>query len=94
MSTRAIHVEKCGEAWQLARWQQWPTEESWPAVLDLYEAGAFRRVHPMTIRRACQPDRAGRATLAHQRIGSAYRISKAALKSFGAVKAREEARAA
>lgn len=93
MSTRA-HLEKCGEAWQLARWAAWPTEESWPGMMDLYEAAAFLRVHPMTIRRACQPDRKGNAAMSHQRVGSAYRISKRSLLAWGAVKSREEARAA
>jgi hypothetical protein len=88
MSTRA-HTEKCAEAWQLAQWKKWPTEANWPGVMDLYQAAAFRLVHPSTIRRACQPDRNGNAELAHQRFGSAYRITKRSLESFRAVKSRE-----
>jgi hypothetical protein len=70
-------------------WQRWPTEAHWPAVLDLYEAAAFRRVDYKTIWKACKVSRTdGRAQLAHQRFGASYRITKAALQRFGAVQER------
>lgn len=91
MSTRAIHLEKCSQAWQLAQWATWPAEELWPGRLDLYEAAAFKRVSWATVRRACQPDRNGRAALEHERIGTSYRIRKGALAKWGVVQAREAA---
>ena len=68
-------------------WAKWPQAEDWPGVLDVYESAAYLRVHYNTLFRACTPDRTGRARLAHQRIGLAYRISRAALDSFGFVPA-------
>ncbi len=81
-------VLKSSADWQLAQWVRWPLEAQWPGVMDLYEAAAFRRVHPSTIRRACMPGRDKRAELPHQRIGVSYRITKSALQNFGAVKER------
>jgi hypothetical protein len=89
VSTRASHLLKCSAAWQLEQWARWPLEEQWPGVLDLYEAAAYRRIHPDTVARACRPDRAGKAALAHQRVGSKYRITRRSLDAWGAVKARE-----
>lgn len=87
------HALKCSAEWQLARWAQWPAEALWPGVMDLYLAAAFCGVCPATIRRACLPDRAGQAALAHQRFGAKYVIRKSALLAFGRVKSREEAAA-
>lgn len=90
MSTQ-VHELKSTPDWQLSQWVRWPREENWPGVMDLYEAAAFRRVHPSTIRRACLPGRDKCATLAHQRIGAAYRITKVSLQKFGAVAERSVA---
>jgi hypothetical protein len=70
-------------------WRKWPRSEDWPGVLNLYEAAAYRRVSYLTIWRLCQKGRDGRARLAHQRIGSVYRISRAALDRFGLTPGRE-----
>ncbi len=91
MSTRAIHAEKCSQAWQLQQWLKWPEESLWPGRLDLYEAAAFKRVSWATVRRACLPDANGRAALEHERMGSVYRIRKAVLVKWGRVEAREDA---
>jgi hypothetical protein len=82
---------KMTRAWQAALWALWPAEAQWPGVLDLYEAAAFRRVHPDTIRRLCLPDRHGQAQLQHQRLGASYRIRKASLERVGLVKERSAA---
>lgn len=87
----ASNETKATRAWQVALWACWPTEAHWPGVMDIYEAAAFRRVHPDSIRRACTPDRQRRARLAHQRIGAAYRIRKTALEGLGAVAERSAA---
>lgn len=79
---------KASEAWQSGQWVRWPREEDWPAKLDIYEAAAYLRVSPDTIRRALIVARDGRARLAHQRLGAAYRIRKADLEVFGAVAGR------
>lgn len=92
MSVRPIHTLKCSETWQLEQWAKWPLESSWPGMLDLYEAAAFLRVHPDTIRNSCQVARRdGKARLAHQRIGASYRISKKSLQTFGSVEQRSVA---
>jgi hypothetical protein len=65
------------EDWQLARWAVWPTEADWPGVLDVFEAAAFLRVHPSTIRAATKPNvGTGRVILPCQRIGGALRFRK------------------
>lgn len=74
-----------------ALWKKWPTAREWPGVLDLYEAAAYLRVCYNTVRRACLPDRKGRAALRHQRLGAAYRITREALDRFGVVEERTAA---
>jgi hypothetical protein len=68
---------KSTEDWQLALWRRWPLEQDWPGILDIYEAAAYSRVSPASIRRATTPGRDGRARLAHRR--SPIRIRKADL---------------
>jgi excisionase family DNA binding protein len=80
---------KATAAWQDSLWQRWPREECWPAKMDIYEAAAYLRVSPDTIRRAVVVARDGRAKLAHQRLGSIYRIRKIDLDGFGMVPGRE-----
>jgi excisionase family DNA binding protein len=82
---------KASETWQNELWVRWPREENWPAKLDIYEAAAYLRVSPDTIRRALIVARDGRARLAHQRLGATYRIRKADLDVFGAVAGRSVA---
>lgn len=71
-------------------WRKWPRTEDWPGSLNLYEAAAYKRVDYKTLWRACQTGRDGKARLAHQRFGTDYRISKAALDRFGLVEQRGE----
>jgi excisionase family DNA binding protein len=79
---------KASAAWQDALWRRWPREACWPAKMDVYEAAAYLRVSPDTIRRAVVVARDGRARLAHQRLRSVYRFRKADLDAFGAVPGR------
>lgn len=79
---------KASEAWQNRLWQNWPREECWPAKMDIYEAAAYLRVSPDTIRRAVIVARDGKARLAHQRLGAIYRIRKIDLDTFGVVPGR------
>lgn len=79
---------KASSAWQDRLWQNWPREECWPAKMDIYEAAAYLRVSPDTIRRAVIVARDGKARLAHQRLGSIYRIRKIDLDSFGVIPGR------
>jgi hypothetical protein len=72
-------------------WKKWPRAEDWPGSLTIYEAAAYKRVEYKTIWRACKPGRDGKARLSHQRFGTDYRISKAALDRFGLVEQREAA---
>jgi len=74
--------------WQDSIWQRWPREECWPAKMDIYEAAAYLRISPDTIRRAVIVARDGKAGLAHQRLGSIYRIRKIDLDAFGVVPGR------
>lgn len=67
---------------------RWPDEIAWPAKLDIYEAAAYLRVSPDTIRRHLAVARDGRARLAHQRVGSVYRIRRVDLDAIGAVPGR------
>jgi hypothetical protein len=87
-SPNATNREKSSTAWQDELWRRWPREEDWPARLDVYEAAAYLRLSPDSIRRALVQARDGRAKLAHQRIGSIYRIRRVDLDSFGKVDAR------
>jgi excisionase family DNA binding protein len=80
---------KASSAWQDRLWQNWPRDECWPAKMDVYEAAAYLRVSPDTIRRALVVARDGKARLAHQRLGSIYRIRKSDLDSFGVISGRE-----
>lgn len=57
--------------------------------MDVYEAAAYLRVSPDTIRRAVVVARDGKSKLAHQRLGSVYRIRKSDLDTLGAVAGRE-----
>lgn len=86
--SRPSNEVKASSEWQLARWTQWPREEDWPGLLDIFEAAAFCRVHPDTIRAAVRPGRDGKAPLAHQRWGAAYRIRKVDLVNHRRVKER------
>jgi len=79
---------KATEAWQQTAWERWPREECWPAKMDVYEAAAYLRVSPDTVRRAVVVARDGKARLAHQRLGSIYRIRKVDLDSFGVIPGR------
>ena len=79
---------KASSEWQDGLWQRWPREGFWPAKMDIYEAAAYLRVSPDTIRRAVTVARDGRARLAHQRLGSIYRIRKTDLDNLGAIAAR------
>ena len=79
---------KASSTWQDRLWQNWPREECWPAKMDIYEAAAYLRVSPDTIRRAVVVARDGKARLAHQRLGSIFRIRKIDLDTFGVVPAR------
>jgi excisionase family DNA binding protein len=79
---------KASAVWQDALWRRWPREEVWPAKMDVYEAAAYLRVSPDTIRRAVIVARDGKAKLAHQRLGSVYRLRKADLDAFGSVPGR------
>lgn len=79
---------KASEAWQSELWMRWPREECWPAKLDIYEAAAYLRVSPDTIRRAVVVARDGRARLPHQRLGAVYRIRKSDLDTFGMIQGR------
>jgi hypothetical protein len=87
-SLNATNREKSSTAWQDELWRRWPREEDWPARLDVYEAAAYLRLSPDSIRRALVQARDGRAKLAHQRIGSIYRIRRVDLDTFGKVEAR------
>ena len=79
---------KASTEWQTALWRRWPRDECWPAEMDVYEAAAYLRVSPDTIRRALVVARDGRARLAHQRLGSIYRIRKSDLDMFGVIPGR------
>jgi hypothetical protein len=67
---------KSSAGWQLEQWRRWPDENAWPGVLDVYEAAAFLRVHPWTIRTAIKAHDEGRPGIPAQRIGGAIRIRK------------------
>ncbi len=56
--------------------------------MDVYEAAAYLRVSPDTIRRAVRVARDGKAQLAHQRLGSIYRIRKIDLDAYGVIPGR------
>lgn len=83
------HKHKTSEAWQQAQWRQRPRCEDWPDRMDVYLAAAYLRLSYFTIRRLCVKDRNGRATLAHQRIGTSYRFRRADLDRLGAVAGRD-----
>jgi len=80
---------KAAEAWQNDLWLRWPRVECWPGILDIYEAAAYLRVSPDTIRTPVTVGRDGKAKLAHQRPNSIYRIRKTDLDAFGSVEGRE-----
>lgn len=71
--------------WQDDLWRRWPTPAEWPGWLTVYEAAAYVRVHHHTIREALEPDRSGRASLAHKKIGGTYRIRKSVLDAWNDV---------
>lgn len=81
---------KATAEWQNDLWNRWPREDCWPAKMDVYEAAAYLRVSPDTIRRALIVARDGKARLAHQRLGALYRIRKIDLDVFGVVPGRED----
>lgn len=84
-------AHKQSPAYAAELWAKWPESAQWPGVLDLYEAAAYLRVSYPTLWRACQCGRDGKARLQHQRIGNAYRISRATLDRFGLVPTRQAA---
>lgn len=79
---------KASAVWQAGLWERWPVENAWPAKLGIYEAAAYLRVSPDTIRRFLTVARDGKARLAHQRVGSVYRIRRADLDALGSVAGR------
>lgn len=79
---------KATAEWQNELWKRWPCEDCWPAKMDVYEAAAYLRVSPDTIRRAVTVARDGKARLAHQRLGALYRIRKIDLDAYGLVPGR------
>ena len=79
---------KASAPWQNSLWAQWPKESDWPARLDVYEAAAYLRISPDSIRNALVLDRDGRARLPHQRVGTKYRIRREDLDRFGHVNGR------
>ena len=83
------HALKLTAAWQEAQWRARPRPEDWPAVMDLYLSAAYLSVSYATVRKHCVKDRAGKAALRHQRIGSNYRIRRADLDRLGAVESRQ-----
>jgi excisionase family DNA binding protein len=76
----ASRAEKVTRAWQDALWAHWPVPAQWPAVMDLCEAAAYKRLHPATLRKLC-----AEAKVRHQRIGAAYRLNRADLDAWGLV---------
>lgn len=76
--------------WQEGLWGKWPSKEAWPAKLTVYEAAAYLRVSPDSIRTRLRPGRDRRAELAHQRIGTSYRIDRAELDNLGRVLGRQK----
>lgn len=84
-------VDRTSRVFQDTLWAKWPAPANWPGSLDLYEAAAYKRVAYLTLWRACQTGRDGRARLKHQRFGSVYRVDRAALDAFGVVQQREAA---
>lgn len=79
---------KSSAEWQECQWARWPNEGAWPARLDIYEAAAYLRVSPHTIRRFLAVARDGKARLAHQRVGAVYRIRRVDLDAIGSVTGR------
>jgi len=82
------HRQKVSAAWQDEQWRLRPRLDDWPDRMDLYEAAAYLRSSYDTIRRLCIQDRGGRAALAHQRVGTSYRIRRSDLDCLGAVAGR------
>jgi hypothetical protein len=80
--------EKSRVTWQEAQWARFPSEKDWPARMDVYLAAAYCRINPDTLRRAMTVGRDGRALLAHQRFGAAYRIRKEDLDAYGRIHGR------
>lgn len=85
---RTLNQIKSSKDWQESMWRQWKESGCWPAILDVYEAAAYLRVSPDTIRRALVCGRDGRARLAHHRIGSVHRIRRTDIDVFGKVDRR------
>jgi excisionase family DNA binding protein len=85
---RTAAKTKATAEWQNELWMRWPREDCWPAKMDVYEAAAYLRVSPDTIRRAVTVARDGKARLAHQRLGALYRIRKIDLDDYGMVPGR------
>jgi hypothetical protein len=87
-SFATVSAFKASPEWQEGCWTRWPKEESWPGVLDLYEAAARVRMSPDTLRRAAATGRDGKAKLAHQRFGTSYRFRTRDIDSYGLVTGR------
>jgi hypothetical protein len=81
---------KSTEEFQLSLWSRWQQHELWPGTLDLYEAAAYLRLSPSSIRRATQTDQHGRAALPHQRFRSLYRFRRDDLDRFGRVEGQAQ----
>jgi hypothetical protein len=87
-SFKTMNAFKSSPDWQYGCWKRWPKEDSWPGVLDLYEAAARVRMSPDSLRRAAATGRDGRAKLAHRRIGISYRFSLREIDNYGLIHAR------
>ena len=86
-----VRVDQKSREYQDSLWAKWPTPADWPGSLNIYEAAAYKRISYDTVWTACQCGSDGKSRLAHQRFGNTYRLAKAALDAFGAVKERSAA---
>lgn len=85
---RASHDQQAPADFCEKCWQKWPRPEDWPPFLDALEAAAYLRISYWTILRLSIKGRDGRARLAHQRLGVAYRFRRATLDAYGQVQGR------
>jgi hypothetical protein len=85
---QSVQKYKSSEQYRDTLWRKYPAIDNWPQILDIYEAAAFLRVSPDTIRRALTCGRDGKARLAHSRPAGIYRIRTSDLLAFGRVEGR------